>query len=350
VAIESGHPIVVDNAANDHRFVDPVLTQHGVTSGVICPIDYRDQHYGAIGFFSAKERNFSRDDVLFLHSVALFLGPARAHQKTERTLAEQTRFLSSAIDSLDAMVVMLNAEGGILQINRACQQLSGFTLAELRGRRIWSAFWQPEECASAEVAIGELRAGVKQAKREAFFVTKQGVTRRVHWTFAKLQSGNGTGPAILATGIDVTEQHNAIKRLEETTRIQKGHGHSTGPDEPLTKRRAPEPGQIDPRDRREHERRPYQCIQMVAPCVDGKLPSLDQFREVRCYDISPAGFSFLLTTPPTFEELVATFGLASSARLYLRAIIRHVTPIQYEGRKVLLIGCEYIGRVRMPTV
>jgi hypothetical protein len=88
---------------------------------------------------------------------------------------------------------------------------------------------------------------------------------------------------------------------------------------------------------------------MIAPCIGGQLPTMDQFREVRCYDISPAGFSFLLSTRPNFEELVATFGLASSARLYLRAVIRHVTPIQYEGRKVLLIGCEYMGRVRMPN-
>jgi hypothetical protein len=85
---------------------------------------------------------------------------------------------------------------------------------------------------------------------------------------------------------------------------------------------------------------------MVAPCIDGRLPELEQFREVRCYDISPRGFSFLLSTRPTFEELVATFGSATS-RLYLRAVIRHITPIQFEGRKVLLIGCEYIGRVRI---
>jgi PAS domain S-box-containing protein len=340
-AIESGHPIVIADLAGEDRFDDAFLAKHGIQSGVICPIDYKDEHFGAIGYFASTARKFTRDDVLFLQSVALFLGPTRAHQKSERALAEHSRFLSSAIDSLEAMVVLLNAEGGILQINRGCQSLGGFTLAELRGRRIWSAFWQPEESASAESVISELRSGAKQAKREAYFVSKQGATRRVSWTFSKLQEGNGAGPVILATGIDITEQHLALKRLDEVNRSQKAP--SPPPDAPEKKAANQEPS-----ERRVHDRRPYQCIQMVAPCLDGRLPGLDQFREVRCYDISPRGFSFLLSTRPTFDELVATFGSATS-RLYLRAVIRHITPIQFEGRKVLLIGCEYVGRVRMPN-
>ncbi len=346
-AIEAGHPIVIANVANEDRFEDSLLTDHGVRAGVICPIDYRDQQYGAIGFFTSAARRFSRDDVLFLQSVALFLGPTRAHQKSERTLTEHSRFLSSAIDSLEAMVVLLNGDGGILQINRGCQALGGFTLAELRGRRIWSAFWQPEECANAEGVINELRSGAKQTKREANFVTKRGAMRRVNWTFAKLQEGNSPGPVILATGIDITEQHDALKQLEESNRTQISGGLQLSTSTP-TKLPTLEPSHIDPKGRRGHDRRPYQCIQMVAPCVEDKLPALDQFREVRCYDISPRGFSFLLSTRPTFEELVATFGSATS-RLYLRAVIRHITPIQYEGLKVLLIGCEYVGRVSMPN-
>jgi PAS domain S-box-containing protein len=346
-AVETGHPIVIANVATETRFRDTVLIERGIRAGVVCPIDYRDQHYGVIAVFSPDMRQFSKDDVLFLRSVAMFLGPALAYQKSEQCLAEHTHFVSAAIDSLDAIVLLLSADGSVLQINRACQNIGGFTVAELRGRRIWSAFWQNDESASAESAVTELRNGAKQVKREAFFVSKQGAVRRVSWTFANLHEEHTTGPAILATGLDITDQYPSIKTLEDVS----SGVHSKNSDvlaDKLHPKLDPASAKSDSHEGRKHDRRPYQCIQMVAPCIDGKLPELDQFREVRCYDISPGGFSFLLATRPNFDELVAAFG-AESSRLYLRARIKHISPIQFEGHKVLLIGCEYLGRIRMPT-
>lgn len=342
-AIDAGHPVILADAATETRFRDSYLLHRGITSGVVCPINYRDKQYGAIGFFSPEQRQLSKDNIIFLQSIALFLGPARAHQLTEKSLAEHKRVLSSAIDSLEAMVLLLNIDGGILQINRTCQATGGFTLSELRGRRIWSAFWKPCESEGAESVLGELRAGARKVKREAFFVDKQGAERRVSWTFAKLHDGDSTGPAILATGIDITVQYTSLKELEQMNRskaldVASSSSQWLMPDD-LKLGETP--------DRRRHDRRPFQCIQMVAPCLEGKLPKLSHFRDVRCYDISPGGFSFLLGTRPSFEDLVAAFG-ANNSRLYLRARVRHVTPITFENRKVLLVGCEYVGRVRAP--
>ena len=341
-AIDAGHPIILADAATETRFRDPYLSQRGITSGVICPINYREKQYGAIGFFSPETRELSKDDVIFLQSIALFLGPARAHQLTERSLAEHKRVLSSAIDSLEAMVMLLGIDGSILQINRTCQSIGGFTLSELRGRKIWSAFWKPGEVASAESVLTELRAGARKAKREAFFVDKRGAERRVSWTFAKLHEGDSSGPAILATGIDITVQYESLKELEQQNRAKIMH---VGGSSSSQRSQIEYPALNEPQERRRHDRRPFQCIQMVAPCLEGKLPKLSHFRDVRCFDISPGGFSFLLGTRPSFVELVAAFG-ANNSRLYLRARVKHVTPITFENRKVLLIGCEYVGRVR----
>lgn len=346
-AVEADHPILIANAQTELRFQDALLVERGLRTGVVCPISYRNEQYGAIGYFSTTERPFSKEDVAFLQSVSLFLGPAGAHQKTERSLAIHSDFVSHAIDSLEAVVVLLSSDGGVLQINRACQTLSGFTSAELRGRRIWSAFWLPDECGSAEAAVAEVRQGHQQVKREAYFLTKQGESRRMAWTFANLQHGRSSGPAILATGIDVTERFQAQKRVEELERQARNAKYDRTPDPELT-RKPLLPDVVDPRNRRIHDRRPFQCIQMVAPCLAGELPSLDQFCEVRCYDICPSGFAFLLATRPPFNELVAAFG-SSNSRLYLQSLVKHITPIQFDGRHVLLIGCEYVRRVRIPN-
>jgi hypothetical protein len=54
-----------------------------------------------------------------------------------------------------------------------------------------------------------------------------------------------------------------------------------------------------------------------------------------------------MESKPDFEELVAAFG-AQQSQLFLRARVKHTTPFRYRGRNVLLVGCEYSRRVRLP--
>lgn len=349
-AIKAGHPVIVADPAKETRFHDAHLTEHEVHAGIIGPITYREQQYGALGVFTQEPRTLAKDDALFVQSIALLLGPTRAHQNTERALAEQSRFLSSAIDSLDAMVVLLNAEGAVMQINRACQAWGGFTVNQLRGRKVWSAFFLPIDEEAIKVTLQDLRNGLGQRRCEAFFITKQGDRRRVSWTLARLPTAAG-GATFLATGIDITEQHRALSKLQALECVNpdsvtaKLSPTSEGSAADITKSLM----ELDGRggERRTHDRRPYSCVQSVAPCVDGKLPERHHFREVRCHDISPRGFSFLLAAKPNFDELVAAFG-STHTRLFLRARVVHTTPFKYEGRNVLLVGCEYTGRVRLP--
>lgn len=346
-AIDSGHPVVIPDIAKETRFQDTQLLERNIKSGVVCPVDYREHHYGAIGLFSASPRKYEKDDVFLLQTVGLYLGPAVAHLRSEKSLAEHAEFLSAAIDSLEAMVVLLTADGAIMQINRACLSIGGFALPEIRGRQIWSTFCQPEEADLVESAILELRSGAKQTKREAFVVSKLGVIRRVSWTFTRLQVKSPNSPAFLATGIDITDQIQSFSNMEGFGKDHKTRGMDLVAEVPPP-HGTPRPAKAENYEGRRHDRRPYQCIQLVAPCLNGRLPTLADFHEVRCYDISPGGFSFLLSTRPVFEELVAGFG-AADARLYLRAKIKHVTPIDFEGKKVLKVGCEYLGRVRVPN-
>jgi hypothetical protein len=88
-------------------------------------------------------------------------------------------------------------------------------------------------------------------------------------------------------------------------------------------------------------------VQSIAPCIEGKLPDRSHLREVRCHDISSKGFSFLLASKPDFNELVAAFG-SEQSQIFLRARVVHSTPLRHHGRNVLLVGCEYTGRVRLP--
>ncbi|MGE0761174.1 MAG: PAS domain S-box protein [Pirellulaceae bacterium] len=354
-ALERDHPVVLFNAGMDERFQDAQMIGHRIRSGIICPIAFRDQQYGALGIFSPQPRTLTKSDVMFVQSLALVLGPTRAHQNAERALAEHSRFLSSAIDSLDALVVLLREDGTVAQVNRTCLNVSGYSAEQLRGQRLAGSLLSAHEDTRIEQELVALKREMEPLRRDATLVTRTGEQRRISWTFARL-AGSNPDALFLGTGIDVTEQYRALEQLgrAEAQPAAKAAATSQEPDGPPQFTLAPtvafdkSPSDV-PADRRSHNRHPYSRIQSVAPCMNGQLPERGHFRAVRCHDISPKGFSFLLAAEPDFDELVAAFGSAQT-RIFLRSRVVHSTRFRHDGRSVLLVGCEYIGRVRLPWV
>jgi len=76
---------------------------------------------------------------------------------------------------------------------------------------------------------------------------------------------------------------------------------------------------------------------------DDQLPKLSAYKEIRCRDISPQGFSYVASRPPEYTQAVVAFG-AHPNLVYLTAEVRHMTPHEHDGRKQFLIGCSYTGR------
>ena len=70
--IAAGGPVVVENLATETRFESPTLLHdHGVVSGLSCPIAGRDgRAYGVVGAHTTKLRQFTESDVSFLAAVA----------------------------------------------------------------------------------------------------------------------------------------------------------------------------------------------------------------------------------------------------------------------------------------
>ncbi len=59
-------------------------------------------------------------------------------------IREEQRFCSAIIDSLGAMLLVLDPKGGIVRINRAFEELTGYTSDKVLGRDIWELL-VPEE-------------------------------------------------------------------------------------------------------------------------------------------------------------------------------------------------------------
>jgi len=97
-------------------------------------------------------------------------------------------------------------------------------------------------------------------------------------------------------------------------------------------------------NRRGRERRSYRCVQRLAPCTGEQVPSMSEFREVVCQDLSAGGFSYISSEAPDAETLVVELGKAP-VLIYVTACVVHVSEVLTEAERQFLIGCRFTGRL-----
>ncbi|PIK97598.1 response regulator [Synechococcus sp. 63AY4M1] len=140
-------------------------------------------------------------------------------EKAERSLKQERDFTNAVIDTAGALVVVLDPEGHILRFNRAAEQLSGYSLAEVKGRLLWDlGLIPPEDVPSVKQAFEQLKGNYSLFlnRHENFWRTKQGALRLIDWTNTALIGANGEAEFLMSTGIDITDRKLAELALKES--------------------------------------------------------------------------------------------------------------------------------------
>jgi len=115
-----------------------------------------------------------------------------------------TNFSQALLDTVGALITVLDLDGRFVGFNRASEQLTGYTFKEVRGRS-YGMFLLPEEHADVSYVIEQLAAGVA-VQHQNFWVTRSGEKRWIHWSNTAMLDEDGRVRYLLATGIDMTEQ------------------------------------------------------------------------------------------------------------------------------------------------
>jgi signal transduction histidine kinase/GAF domain-containing protein len=126
----SAEPVIVEDLRSESRFRGPALLHdHGVVSGISVIIGSRDQPFGILGAHTSTHRTFTRDDILFLQSIANTLATAterqRAEAERERLLAqiqEQVQQVQQIINTVPEGVVLLDAAERVILVNPVAER------------------------------------------------------------------------------------------------------------------------------------------------------------------------------------------------------------------------------------
>ena len=147
-----------------------------------------------------------------LDQARLSLGDAVA----ERDLS------ASLLDISGALIVILDPASRVIGFNRACQEMSGYSFDEVRGRAIWDFLLPPEEVDEAKHAFARILEGGHPAQTyERTWVCKDGSRLVIAWSAIVRRGPDGAVRQIIGTGIDITRRKldaDALRRSEDQLR------------------------------------------------------------------------------------------------------------------------------------
>lgn len=135
----------------------------------------------------------------------------------EQKLIAERDFIAAILDTVDALVIVLDWEGRTVRFNRTCEETTGYTFGEVHGRPFWDLFLIPAEVEPVRAVLAELRTDRISNRHEAYWLTRDGRKRLIAWSNTALLDDNGEVEHIICTGIDITE-----RRLAEVT-LQKAY-------------------------------------------------------------------------------------------------------------------------------
>jgi PAS domain S-box-containing protein len=145
----------------------------------------------------------------FIHGVAFDITDLK---RAEAALQEERNFASAVLDTVGALVTVLDPGGRIVRFNRACERTTGYSSHEVIGRYVWDLFLTPEEAPRFHQIFDQLRSGKLPPAYESSWTTRDGGKRVIAWSSTVLTGSDGAVEYIIITGIDVTESN----RLERT--------------------------------------------------------------------------------------------------------------------------------------
>jgi PAS domain S-box-containing protein len=143
-------------------------------------------------------------------------------QEVEEVLSAERDFVSAVLDTASALIVVLDPKGRIIRFNRACERLTRYSFAEVRGRCLWDLLIIPEEVEPVKAIFEELRNGQFPGESENYWVTKDEERRVIVWSGNALKNADGSVKYFIAAGIDITERQQAEVALRRSETQNRG--------------------------------------------------------------------------------------------------------------------------------
>ncbi len=135
-------------------------------------------------------------------------------------LRQSRDFVDALLDTVGALVLVLDRDLRVVRFNKACEEVSGWTSEEVLGRRVVELVVPSDQQAAVDQRLLDLVSTGTAQTAENDWVSRDGQRVRVSWHNTVVVDQEGAVVVIISTGIDVTRQRLLESRLAQTDRLE----------------------------------------------------------------------------------------------------------------------------------
>ena len=219
--VASGEAIVVEDTSHDPRLSREEVRREGLYSQLIVPLRYKDMIIGSLCVAVRQPRQFQPEEIELQTTIGNAIGiaieNARLYGEQKRIAAElqaSERRYRTIFESANDAILVHDLKGNILDANRACAQLTGYTLEELRHMNVSSFLLDDGMALARQVRDRLLRGEFVDMHYEQKSVRRDG-TEAILKLSTNLITTDGKPTAFQHIIRDVTEE----KKLHENLRF-----------------------------------------------------------------------------------------------------------------------------------
>lgn len=146
------------------------------------------------------------------------------HRITERrrvkaALQVEQQFAGRILETAEAVVLVLDLDGGIVRFNPYFETITGWNLGNLVGKNWFTNCIPPEEREQVQTIFFETAQHAESDGIINSILTSDGRMRQLRWSNTTLKDENGVTTSVLAVGIDVTDFALAQERVLQSERL-----------------------------------------------------------------------------------------------------------------------------------
>ena len=152
------------------------------------------------------------------HSLVQVARRRRAADK----LSDDREFIRALLDSAGSLLLVLDHEGRIAFFNKACEEATGCSFREVRGKRLWEMAPEGEDFSRLMAGVAEIDRGRFPTRLEAGWKTRTGRVLRISWYFTLLTRIDGSVRHVIATGIEAAAGEERLREQALSIAAERG--------------------------------------------------------------------------------------------------------------------------------
>ena len=133
-------------------------------------------------------------------------------QQDRRDLRNERDFASAVVEHSAALVLILDPTGRIVRFNESCEQVSGYSLSEVKHREVWEVLACPKDRDRERAHFDRLVAERGTSHYEGSWTIRDKGRREIAWSNSVLLDSEGAVDHVVCTGLDVAARNQAEER------------------------------------------------------------------------------------------------------------------------------------------